>query len=81
MSLATIELLETPVRGFPKMLNLLSEICSLKIQSKRFQNVPPALCILSNDRALVRALPQALGFAEVDLPSETSAHVPARITH
>src|SRR2546426_1135462 len=78
--LAAIEFLETPVHSFPKAFDLLSQIRALKVEAKRFQSVTPALCILSNGRALLRALRQALGFAEVDLSSETSARVPARVT-
>ena len=77
--LATIQFLQAPVHSFPEAFDLLSQIRALKVEAKRIQRVTPALCILSNDGARLRALRQTLGFAEVDLLPETGAHVPAGV--
>ena len=81
LPLTPIQFLQTPVHSIPKAFDLLSQIGRLKVEANRLQGVTPALCILSNDGAPLRALRQTLGFAEVDLLPETGAHVSAGVAH
>ena len=70
-----------PVHHLTEFFDLPPHVRTLKVGPKCLQVVTPAGSILPNDRALFRALSDTLGFAEIDLLSETSAHVPARIPH
>ena len=78
--LAAIKFLQTRVHRFPKPFDFRSQIRDLKVEAKCLQSITPALCILSDNRALGRDLRQALSFAEVDLLPEAGARVPARVT-
>src|SRR5438094_9438394 len=70
-----------PVHHLTEFFDLSPHVRTLKVGPKCLQVVTPAGSILPNDRALFRALSDTLGFAEIDLLSETGAHVPARIPH
>ena len=50
--LAPLEFLQALVHSFPNAFDLLPQIRALKVKAKRLQVVTPALCILSDDRAL-----------------------------
>ena len=70
-----------PVHHLTEFFDLPPHVRTLKVGPKCLQVVTPAGSILPNDRALFRALSDTLGFAEIDLLSETGAHVPARVSH
>src|SRR5438093_13736837 len=70
-----------PVHHLTEFFDLPPHVRTVKVGPKCLHVVTPAGSILPNDRALFRALSDTLGFAEIDLLSETGAHVPARIPH